>query len=579
MDGQSFAETLLAWAKALASEVGVDVVIDESVKGFATDSRTLKIPPIAMLSERFPIRTELETYFKGAIVHELGHIKFTDFGVRRNFRKAFDGHAMAHVAAAVGQYIEDAFIERQQGAESEVNKEAIASMWAMLFDKNSGQSMRLNTIRAFQEVIFYACRYSVINDAKSAGLLIAAVDSMRITCGDELVHKVEAALARLNAVETSAEGVDIANELLALVEISPVVKVETQEVAEHPDDLLLRLLEASGDTDAESIDAQVDEEAGSDNAPNVSNSDGLEEDGDATIVAIGGASEDGDPVAASALAIQAINEGLPTTVKFLIATPLGGKGFATSQIKPSPSAGMKLRDSVLSHTMMASSRLSALLKAQTESETSFGRRGKIAPTRLWKIKTGDFNVFKKITLGIEQDTAIKVLLDRSGSMSSDIARAVQAAVFLPLTFDAIDGIKTSISVFPGHAQTSQTLKSFDESITASLDRLAVVNASGGTPMDSAISTEGKDLLQFDAARRILTVITDGFPDGGMEGKKRVKLRISELKAQGVSVFGIGIGVNLSDVFEQFVSVKDVAELTDKLYDLMLKNLIELPLAA
>jgi Mg-chelatase subunit ChlD len=581
MDGQVFAETLLAWAQALANEVGVEVLIDENAMGFSTDSKTLKIPTIAMLSERFPIRSELETYFKGAIVHELGHIKRTNFGVRRQFRKAFEAHPMEHVAVAIGQYIEDAFIERQQSLDSDENRDAIASMWSLLFDKNTGQSIRLNSIRAFQEVIFYAARYSVLGDVKSTERLVAAVDSMRITSGDEMVQAVEAALARLPVVTTSDEGVEIATELLALVGITSVGKVEKPEVAEHPDDLLLRLLAADSEENADVLEAEPKSpgQRESDDGEITEHIDFDEADSNSDIAPIGGAGADGDPVAASAVAIQEISQALPEGVKFLTIMKRGGSGLASVAIQPDVTAGMKLRDTVLNYTMMANSRLASLLNAQAESEKTFALRGRVVPKRLWKMRTGNFHVFKQIKHGIEQNSAIKVLLDRSGSMSDDIARAIQAAVFLPLTFDSVDGIQTSISVFPGQTKTSQTLKTFDQSITSTIDVLAKVSASGGTPMDSAISTEGDDLLQVDVSRRILIVITDGMPDGGHDGKQRVKKRISQLKAQGVSVFGIGIGLNLSDVFEQFVCVNHVSELTDKLYDLMLKNLVELPLAA
>lgn len=153
--------------------------------------------------------------------------------------------------------------------------------------------------------------------------------------------------------------------------------------------------------------------------------------------------------------------------------------------------------------------------------------------------------------------------------------AIEAACFLPMAFDDVSGISTSIDIFPGSQRAADTLKRFDGRTMPCLDALASVSANGGTPLGAALKISGVELVQFNAQRRILVVITDGLPDRVDETKAQLKA----LEAADVEVIGIGIGVSLKHLFADFVSVRQVGELTDVLYHLMERKLIRLPLAA
>ena len=64
-------------------------------------------------------------------------------------------------------------------------------------------------------------------------------------------------------------------------------------------------------------------------------------------------------------------------------------------------------------------------------------------------------------------------------------------------------------------------------------------------------------------RRIVIVITDGAPDD--EGV--AKAYLEKMKLSGIDIYGIGIGYDVSHLFENCVTIKSVHELTKVLFAL------------
>ena len=102
----------------------------------------------------------------------------------------------------------------------------------------------------------------------------------------------------------------------------------------------------------------------------------------------------------------------------------------------------------------ASSRMRAklmgMLQAIKMRPNSYGLSGrKLAPGRLVKLATGDPRIFKKKIETVDANTAVVVLLDLSGSMSSKYEVANAAAFALHNTLFGLKGVAACTLEFSG----------------------------------------------------------------------------------------------------------------------------------
>ncbi|MFD2274219.1 hypothetical protein ACFS07_32975 [Undibacterium arcticum] len=87
-----------------------------------------------------------------------------------------------------------------------------------------------------------------------------------------------------------------------------------------------------------------------------------------------------------------------------------------------------------------------------------GRR--IVPNRMWQLRVGNTKVFERQHDGIEINTAVMVLLDRSGSMKDQLSLACQSTLSLMLSLAHVEGLKSAAAAFPAPDSASSA---FNES--------------------------------------------------------------------------------------------------------------------
>lgn len=608
--------TMLAIAGAMACKSGIQLVIDPFATTFKTDGKRLIIPPIAKLTKDFPALQELETYIIGAVIHEAGHIRFTDRDVRVAYKMSFDGHAKYAMADAVGQCLEDLVIERAQCNALPGARSALSRLWKLLYGRHTIQEVDVHEEAAFSNYVFYRARHSVLKTEWTLAACEASLQQLSSKFSPDHIDLIESELALLDLISSTADGSALAIRLLRLVGVEPEAPAEDvgkadsgNDIAEQPEEGMSQ--PTSGHEDPangqgpgqpqsggakggfeQPTDGPIEPEnqessscgdltslasqAQSGNEPDVTTTLPAENEEVSRIGAAMGFAEM-DLLEEITTAVQELQSELPegTEYELLVPSSIPGHATASTDFMDEHRGGMELKSKILVLTMMASARLSTLLKAQTESRTEYTKRGTIVPSRLWKLQAGNTRVFRQTVEGRELNTAIKILLDRSYSMKKTIQSAIESACFLPLAFDDVSGISTSVDIFPGTDRYATTLKRFEDRTTPCLDVLASVVADGGTPLGAALKISGMDLVQFNAERRLLVVITDGRPDRLEEAKAELK----KLEEADVEIIGIGIGVSLKHLFADFVSVRHVGELTDVLYHVMERKLIRLPLAA
>ena len=222
-------------------------------------------------------------------------------------------------------------------------------------------------------------------------------------------------------------------------------------------------------------------------------------------------------------------------------------------------------------------RIAGLLQAQTLSRrypALSGRR--IDARRLGRIETGELRLFVRECAGLKTDTAVQILVDRSGSMRSASGRersqgmrpievARQSCYAAALALQQVPQVSVSVAAFPGNGPGELiVLAHFAQRIERQAARFASLEAGGGTPMAEAMLWGAAQLLAQRRPRRILMVITDGAYD-----EARGKSMVARLAGAGIETIGIGIQCRVSHLFGLCRDIASVTALPQAMFELLL----------
>jgi len=224
-------------------------------------------------------------------------------------------------------------------------------------------------------------------------------------------------------------------------------------------------------------------------------------------------------------------------------------------------------------------RITGLLQAQTLCRRFPALTGKRVDTRrLARIETGEIRLFAHEVAGLATDTAVQILVDRSGSMGAhgrgkaasasrpiEVARSACYAAAVALT--QVPGVTVAVAAFPGNAeQEVAVLVKFGQRIDREASRFASLEAHGGTPMAEAMLWGAKQLLGGEGkVRRILLVTTDGEYDESLG-----RAMMARLDAAGIEAMGIGIHCDVSHLFARSRRIASIAQLPQAMFELLLE---------
>lgn len=198
---------------------------------------------------------------------------------------------------------------------------------------------------------------------------------------------------------------------------------------------------------------------------------------------------------------------------------------------------------------------------------------RLAAAKLWRLsRLGDTRLFRKRTPSTGIDAAVSLLLDRSASMQRNgFEQAVEVTQAFLLALQRIDGVRTSLDVFPGTDTPIEQILAFGQTHHKARARLRELEPQGGTPTGSAIARRLRQMLDVVAQTKLMVVVTDGQPD-----RDEVDLLAAVLAQAAmfqVQVVGIGIGVDLQRRFPASVSVRSVSELPEAMAELFRERLL------
>ena len=217
-------------------------------------------------------------------------------------------------------------------------------------------------------------------------------------------------------------------------------------------------------------------------------------------------------------------------------------------------------------------KLQGLLQSQILRRFSPSRHGKLCGHGLYRIAVHDPRLFMKNEAVTGIDTAVHILLDISGSMTSRIELAGAACYSVPLALAAIPGISVGVSAFPADykedvAATVYPLLQHGKRITNSF----VAEAHGSTPLTEALWYVLERLSTRPEHRKVIFVVTDGYPDD----PETAKDTITVAQRMGMNVLGIGIDAPaISSIIPCAETITDIRELAPAMFRLLQQPLLE-----
>lgn len=198
---------------------------------------------------------------------------------------------------------------------------------------------------------------------------------------------------------------------------------------------------------------------------------------------------------------------------------------------------------------------------------------RLAAAKLWRLGSlGDTRLFRKKAPATGIDAAVSLLLDRSASMRRNgFEQAVAVTQALMLALQRIDGVRTSLDVFPGTDAPIEQIVAFGQKANRARQRLGELEPQGGTPTGSAVARRLRQLLDVVAPTKLMVVVTDGQPDP--QELALLEAVLVQAAVFGIQVVGVGIGVDIRRRFPASISVCGASELPGALAALFKERLM------
>jgi cobaltochelatase CobT len=220
-------------------------------------------------------------------------------------------------------------------------------------------------------------------------------------------------------------------------------------------------------------------------------------------------------------------------------------------------------------------RLQSAFQASQMKQGRIGRKGQLQANRLSRVMTGDPRLFIRHEEKKAVNTAVHILMDCSGSMRKRMELTSESCLALAKALDSIQGINVGVTAFPANTQGGSSDLAGVHPIVAHGDPVNPkfnTNASGGTPMGEAIWWVLQKMVLLEETRKIILVLTDGFPDC----KSNVTASVKAGQSLGVEFYGVGIDFNsILTLFPgHSCAIGELSELAPAMFALMKNELIK-----
>ncbi len=232
---------------------------------------------------------------------------------------------------------------------------------------------------------------------------------------------------------------------------------------------------------------------------------------------------------------------------------------------------------LLDNTLRLQAALRPMLRGVLQADTLEGRmpatQGKLNSRRLYSVPLGNQHIFQQRISARLEDTALEILVDRSGSTSGVVHEIAASAFAVSHAASGIRGVSVGLSAFPvchpgdGDQPGVTTLIKHGQTAPRYLD----FNASGGTPLAEALWFVLPKLMRQRCSRRILLIFTDGCPDS----MEKAKMALKDAAKLDVEVYGVSyVNTSIVDLIgeQRSIVIRDIAELPKSLTQMLLSAL-------
>lgn len=181
------------------------------------------------------------------------------------------------------------------------------------------------------------------------------------------------------------------------------------------------------------------------------------------------------------------------------------------------------------------------------------KSGKINASALSSISTGNVHVFKRHHEEGGINSAVSIVLDASGSMD-EIKKDQLAIETTYALYETLSQSGVAVQVITFDSRTS-VLVPFNTPVLKAKGIMKRFETNGSTNDYFAIRYAHEQLLARPESRKVCFVLTDGHGYVDM-----VKLQINQGNRSGITTVGVGIGVDVSRVYDKHVNIMKIKEL-------------------
>ncbi|MCK8603116.1 VWA domain-containing protein [Desulfoferrobacter suflitae] len=153
---------------------------------------------------------------------------------------------------------------------------------------------------------------------------------------------------------------------------------------------------------------------------------------------------------------------------------------------------------------------------------------------LSRILVGDPRIFVGKSQTRSFDTAVHVLMDRSGSMKHKMNPLCESALAIATALYGAKGVSLGVSVFPAACRDEANLI-VPHNSPVKPDAFTI-GATGGTPLTEALWYVIRNFIRLPQKRKIIIVVTDGGPNKPETARQMASLA----RNVGFETYGIGI---------------------------------------
>lgn len=224
-------------------------------------------------------------------------------------------------------------------------------------------------------------------------------------------------------------------------------------------------------------------------------------------------------------------------------------------------------------TSRVRARLMGLLQAVNRLPLCYGVSGrKLAVNRFVRMATGDPRIFRKRVKSIAVNTAVVVLLDRTGSMKgAKLETARNAAFSLHYALFGINGVAVHSVAFDmdNNEQARPPIKVLSNWNEKPQPECFGITADGATPTPWALWYARVELLARHEPRKICLLVTDGRPEGWDGIETDTHAATARLLRDGIEIAAIGIhDETVREYWKDSRVIQDLDELPEAMFGVM-----------